>query len=151
MKNVHKRPGSTFKTLRSGSVPAILWVVIICLIAISTFHAAIDVKNVRTDRFAVASWAFAMVLNLIVTWWQAIKSILANRLSSLQEKIRTDRVEFLALFLVLGMALLLRTIDLISHPYLWSGDEASMAKLFASETVTYVTHRAVKIHGGMGY
>jgi alkylation response protein AidB-like acyl-CoA dehydrogenase len=29
--------------------------------------------------------------------------------------------------------------------------EASMAKLFASETAMYVTHEAVQIHGGMGY
>ena len=29
--------------------------------------------------------------------------------------------------------------------------EASMAKLFASETAMMVTHRAVQIHGGMGY
>ncbi len=29
--------------------------------------------------------------------------------------------------------------------------EASMAKLFASETSMYVTHQAVQIHGGMGY
>ncbi len=29
--------------------------------------------------------------------------------------------------------------------------EASMAKLFASETSMYVTHAAVQIHGGMGY
>ncbi|MFN2136464.1 MAG: acyl-CoA dehydrogenase family protein [Candidatus Promineifilaceae bacterium] len=29
--------------------------------------------------------------------------------------------------------------------------EASMAKLFASETATYVTKEAVQIHGGMGY
>jgi alkylation response protein AidB-like acyl-CoA dehydrogenase len=29
--------------------------------------------------------------------------------------------------------------------------EASMAKLFASETAMYVTHQAIQIHGGMGY
>ena len=29
--------------------------------------------------------------------------------------------------------------------------EASMAKLFASETATYVTKEAIQIHGGMGY
>ncbi len=29
--------------------------------------------------------------------------------------------------------------------------EASMAKLFASETAMYVTHQAVQVHGGMGY
>lgn len=29
--------------------------------------------------------------------------------------------------------------------------EASMAKLFASETAMYATHQAVQIHGGMGY
>jgi alkylation response protein AidB-like acyl-CoA dehydrogenase len=29
--------------------------------------------------------------------------------------------------------------------------QASMAKLFASETAMYVTHEAVQIHGGMGY
>jgi alkylation response protein AidB-like acyl-CoA dehydrogenase len=29
--------------------------------------------------------------------------------------------------------------------------EASMAKLYASETAMYVTHQAVQIHGGMGY
>ncbi len=31
------------------------------------------------------------------------------------------------------------------------GLEASMAKLFASETAVFVTHQAVQIHGGMGY
>jgi alkylation response protein AidB-like acyl-CoA dehydrogenase len=29
--------------------------------------------------------------------------------------------------------------------------EASMAKLFASETAMYVTHQAIQIHGGIGY
>jgi len=29
--------------------------------------------------------------------------------------------------------------------------EASMAKLFASETAMYIAHQAVQIHGGMGY
>lgn len=29
--------------------------------------------------------------------------------------------------------------------------EASMAKLFASETAMFVTHQAIQIHGGMGY
>ena len=29
--------------------------------------------------------------------------------------------------------------------------EASMAKLYASETAMFVTHQAVQIHGGMGY
>jgi alkylation response protein AidB-like acyl-CoA dehydrogenase len=29
--------------------------------------------------------------------------------------------------------------------------EASMAKLFSSETAMYVTHQALQIHGGMGY
>ena len=29
--------------------------------------------------------------------------------------------------------------------------EASMAKLFSSETAMYVTHQAVQIHAGMGY
>jgi alkylation response protein AidB-like acyl-CoA dehydrogenase len=29
--------------------------------------------------------------------------------------------------------------------------EASMAKLFASETAMFVTHAAVQIHAGMGY
>ncbi|MCL4869900.1 MAG: acyl-CoA dehydrogenase family protein [Anaerolineae bacterium] len=29
--------------------------------------------------------------------------------------------------------------------------EASMAKLFASETAVFVTHQAIQIHGGMGY
>ena len=29
--------------------------------------------------------------------------------------------------------------------------EASMAKLFSSETAMFVTHQAIQIHGGMGY
>jgi len=29
--------------------------------------------------------------------------------------------------------------------------EASIAKLFASETAMFVTHAAIQIHGGMGY
>ncbi|HEY2395502.1 MAG TPA: acyl-CoA dehydrogenase family protein [Rudaea sp.] len=31
------------------------------------------------------------------------------------------------------------------------GTEASVAKLFASETAMWITHQAVQIHGGMGY
>lgn len=29
--------------------------------------------------------------------------------------------------------------------------EAAMAKLFASETATFVTHKAIQLHGGYGY
>lgn len=34
------------------------------------------------------------------------------------------------------------------HPYT---REAAQAKLYASETTTYVTQKAVQLHGGMGY
>ena len=114
------------ETLNPVLIPRILWVIIISLVAISVIYVADNVKSAETDRFATASWAFAIVLSLIVTWWQPIKSILTNGLSSLREKIRTNRAEFIAFSLVLGMAFLLRTISLSTHPYPWSGDEASI-------------------------
>jgi 4-amino-4-deoxy-L-arabinose transferase-like glycosyltransferase len=114
------------ETLNPVLIPRILWVIIISLVAISVLYVVDNVKSTETDRFAVASWAFAMVLSLIVTWWQPIKSILTNGLSSLREKIRANRAEFIAFSLVLGMAFLLRTLSLSAHPYPWSGDEASI-------------------------
>ena len=114
------------ETLNPIWIRRILWVIVVSLVATSVLFVVDNVKSTETDRFAVASWTFAMVLSLIVTWWQPIKSILTNGLSSLQEKIRTNRAEFIAFSLVLGMAFLLRTISLSAHPYPWSGDEASI-------------------------
>lgn len=107
-------------------IPRILWVIVIGLVTISVIYVADNVKSAETDRFAVMSWAAAIVLSMIITWWREIRLLFTGKFASLKEKIRTNRVEFLVLCLVLGMAFLLRTIGLSAHPYPWSGDEASI-------------------------
>lgn len=139
------------ETVKPILVPRIVWFIIISLVTFSVIDVAGSVNRAETDRIAAAAWVCAPALSLMIPWWNGIRRSLTDTLPSLRENIRTNRTELISLFLALGMAFLLRTIDWIRHPYAWSGDEVSMAKLFASETVTYVTHQAIQIHGGMGY
>ncbi|HKY52666.1 MAG TPA: glycosyltransferase family 39 protein, partial [Anaerolineales bacterium] len=125
---VEKSPFSSeeFETLNPILIARILWIIIISMVAISVIYVADNTKSAETDRFAVTAWVFAILLSLITTWWQPIKSILTNGLSSLREKIRTNQTELIVLSFVLAVAFLLRTISLSAHPYPWSGDEASI-------------------------
>lgn len=128
MRLLEKNPFTSeeLETLRPTLVPRVFWVIVIGSVLLSVIYVADNVKNVETDRIAVAAWVSAMMLGLILTWWQTIRLLLTDRFSSLRVKIRTNRAEVVALSVVLGVALLLRTISLSAHPYPWSGDEASI-------------------------
>jgi butyryl-CoA dehydrogenase len=61
-------------------------------------------------------------------------------------------------FMLADMATEIDAARLLVHRAAWKQDsggrfsmEASIAKLFASETATRVTHKAIQIHGGNGY
>ena len=126
MKTVRFRQRGGSEVLSPFLVKVILWVVIIGMVTISVIYVADNVKSAKTDHVAVTAWICAIALSLIVTWWDVIRLLFTGQFTSLREKIRTNRVEFIALSLVLGMAFLLRTISLSTHPYPWSGDEASI-------------------------
>ena len=61
-------------------------------------------------------------------------------------------------FMLADMATQIEAARLLAHKAAWKQDtgarfsmEASIAKLFASEMATRVTHKAMQIHGGYGY
>ena len=107
-------------------IPTILWIVIPSLLAISVFYVVDNFKSAGTDRVAVAAWLCAILLSLIVTWRPANRVLSTGTFTALREKIDANRVELILLSFVLGMAFLMRTVNLSTHPYPWSGDEASI-------------------------
>ncbi len=128
MRLLEKSPFTSYEleALRPVLFPAILWMIIIGLVTISVIYVADNVKTAETDRFATAAWAGAVILSLILTWRRINVPALTDDQISLRERIKANRVEFIILSLVLGTAFLVRTINLSTHPYPWSGDEASI-------------------------
>lgn len=125
MKGIHFRQHGGSEVLRPVVFTVILWVVIMVLVTISVIYVADNVKTAETDRFATAAWPGAIILSLILTW-RRVKGPGSIAQTSLKERFRANRSEFLILSIVLLVAFLLRTIDLSAHPYPWSGDEASI-------------------------
>ena len=109
--------------LRPFIVPGTLWTIIIVLLTISVLYVADNFKSTETDRIAAVAWVSCVVLGIFVTWARPSQP---NEGSTLVEKIRANRTEILVLLIVLVLACALRAIDLSTHPYPWSGDEASI-------------------------
>lgn len=134
MKTIRFRQRGGYEVLRLFRFKVILWVVIICMTTLSVVYVADNTKSAETDRIAVTAWVCAIVLSLIITWWD-------GKFASLREKIRTNETELITLSLILGMAFLLRTIGLSAHPYPWSGDEASIGieaqRILSGEVTNY--------------
>jgi len=111
------------ETLRPLIVPAILWTLIIALLTVSVFYVADNFKSAQTDRIAAITWIGAVILGWFAIWGRPSA---LNYGQTLLEKIKANRTELIVLLTVLILAFVLRTIDLSSHPYPWSGDEASI-------------------------
>ena len=103
--------------------PAILWTLVISLLTISVLYVADHLKSAETDRVAAATWVMSMILGILVV---SGKRSQQNEGHSFLENLKASRIEFLILSVILGLAVALRTIGLSSHPYPWSGDEASV-------------------------
>jgi 4-amino-4-deoxy-L-arabinose transferase-like glycosyltransferase len=100
----------------------LVWLGVIGLSFISVYYVADNFKSPETDRIAAIAFSGSVILGLLAVWWTALRSRNWHPL----EKIKANRVEASLLVGVLLLAFLLRTIDMTSHPYPWSGDEASI-------------------------
>ncbi len=112
-----------FEFLRPYLTPAILWTIVISLLTLSIFYVSDNLKSPETDRIAAVAWVSSVILGIFTIGWKRSQS---NDRQTLLEKIRANRTELIILLIVLILALALRTIDLSTHPYPWSGDEASI-------------------------
>lgn len=112
--------------LSPSLVKVIFRVVVIGLVTISVIYVADNVKTETTDRIASMGWICGIVLSLIIIWRRVNVTLSTVDHTSFRVKATANRAEFRVLFLVLGIAFLLRTINLSAHPYPWSGDEASI-------------------------
>jgi 4-amino-4-deoxy-L-arabinose transferase-like glycosyltransferase len=111
------------ETLRPFVVPGILSTVIISLLTLSVFYVSDNFISPETDRIAAVAWTTSFVLGILVTWTigpQPKNSV------TLIDKMKASRKEILILLIILAMAFAVRTISLATHPYPWSGDEASI-------------------------
>ena len=110
-------------TLRPWAAPVLLWSVVISLLAISVLNVTDHFQSVETDRIAAAAWILSVLLGLFTIWGKKLSSIDRR---TLLEKIKANRNELILMGIVLVLAFAVRTIDLSTHPYPWSGDEASI-------------------------
>ena len=101
----------------------LIWLAIISLSFIAVFYVADNAKSAETDRIAALAFVASVLLGLAAVWW---KSLRAWKPASLLEKIKNNRLETGLVVGILLLAFALRTIALTSHPYPWSGDEASI-------------------------
>src|SRR5215216_83869 len=106
-------------------LPGILWAIVISLMMLSVFYVADNFLSTETNRIAALAWISSVVLGLFLIW---IIGPQPNNSGILIDKIKANRTEILVLFIILGIALALRTIGLSVHPYPWSGDEASIGR-----------------------
>jgi 4-amino-4-deoxy-L-arabinose transferase-like glycosyltransferase len=138
MRLLEKTPFTTeeIETLRPWTVPTVLWTTVISLLMISVLYVADNFKSAQTDRIAAAAWLVSVILGIFVIWG---KPSWARNRPTRVEKLRANRTELFFLVVVILLALAMRTIDLVSHPYPWSGDEASIgteAKRILSGEIT---------------
>jgi 4-amino-4-deoxy-L-arabinose transferase-like glycosyltransferase len=100
----------------------LVWLAVVGLSLLSVYYAADNFKSPETDRIADIAFAGSVALGLLAVWWQAIRV----RDWHPVQWIKANRLETGLLVGILLLAFLLRTIDIRSHPYPWSGDEASI-------------------------
>lgn len=104
-------------------IPTLLiWLLVFSLTMVAVLYVADNFKNVQTDRVAAFAFVGSILLGLLAVWWQTLRS----KSGEFVDKIKANRFEVGILLGVLLLAFVLRTIDLSSHPYPWSGDEASI-------------------------
>src|SRR5687767_1447722 len=72
-------------TLKPVLLPAILWVVVIGLVAISVIYVVDTVETVETDRFAAAAWVAAIIFSLILVWRRGNRSMVNTEQTSIRE------------------------------------------------------------------
>ncbi|HET9906149.1 MAG TPA: glycosyltransferase family 39 protein, partial [Anaerolineales bacterium] len=125
MRLLEKAPFTTeeLETLRPWAIPAILWITVISLLMISVFYVADNFKTAQTDRIAAIAWIVSLILGIFAIWGKPSR---AGNHPTLAEKLKANRTEVFFLVVVILLAFAMRTIDLVSHPYPWSGDEASI-------------------------
>ena len=125
MRLLEKTPLTTeeIESLSPWTTPALLWATVISLMMLSVFYVADNFISAQTNRIADIAWVSSVLLGMFVVWRKRSWSKLGR---TLLEKMRAHRGEFIVLLLVLLLAFAVRTIDLTSHPYPWSGDEASI-------------------------
>lgn len=111
--------------LRSWILPTVLWTIVVSLLLVSILYVTDNFVSGETNRIADLAWLASVALGLMIVWRTDLQS---NHLPLLREKLRVKRKELLLLLAVLLLGLALRTIDLSTHPYPWSGDEASVGK-----------------------
>jgi len=111
------------EVLRPWIVPAVLWTIVFSLLTVSVFYVADNFLSPATNRAAAVTWLVSVTLGMLIVWG---KRLPANEIPNFLEKIRANRVELFVLLMILILAFALRTIDLTTHPYPWSGDEASI-------------------------
>ena len=128
MRALEKSPSTPeeIDTLKPVLLLAILWMIVIGLVTIAVIYVVDTVETVQTDLFAAAAWVAAVIFSLVLVWRRGNGPTIIAGQNTLMERFRVNRSEVVILLILLFMAFLLRTIHLTTHPYPWSGDEASI-------------------------
>jgi 4-amino-4-deoxy-L-arabinose transferase-like glycosyltransferase len=125
MRQLERAPftGEEVETLRPWIAPVLAWTLVLSLLTISVFYVADNLNSAQTNRIAAAAWVVSVILGLLLVWG---KRAWTNSRQIVLANIRANRTEWILLSIVLILAFSLRIIAITSHPYPWSGDEASI-------------------------
>lgn len=93
-------------------------------LALSGYVVATVLSPVKPGYWEGAAWLTSMVLMVVSVRLMSPRQ--AKESTSLAIFVKSHRFELLALLSILLISTLLRLIDLSTHPYPWSGDEASI-------------------------
>jgi 4-amino-4-deoxy-L-arabinose transferase-like glycosyltransferase len=110
---------------RMISISAALWVTVIVLNGVATFHVLDARASGVTDRLAAIAWLCSVAIGLLTVWFRHGGTMVCR---SFARSIRAHRGELALLVGIVIVAAALRTTGLSMHPYPWSGDEASVAR-----------------------
>ena len=104
--------------------PAFLFLTTFVLAAFLIFNVTIPVRTNQLNYSATAAWILSMVSLtagvLYVTNWKPASPRIAL------EWIKSNKVEFILVAVLVLAGLVIRMLFLTDHPYPWSGDEASV-------------------------
>jgi len=106
-------------------ISAALWVAVILLNGVATFHVLDARASGVTDRLAAVAWLCSVAIGLLTVWFGHEGARVCRSFAS---SISAHRGELALLLGIVIVSVALRTIGLSMHPYPWSGDEASVAR-----------------------
>ncbi|MBM3152951.1 MAG: hypothetical protein FJZ96_12255 [Chloroflexi bacterium] len=125
-RSIEKKPLSDEEagSLKRHVLPFLFWLASVITASLTTFHLSQSFRSDTQNRWISAGWIASILLLLVGMFWAARWRPPHPRLALAW--IRSNRWEFALVVILAAASLFVRIYGIESHPYPWSGDEASI-------------------------